>query len=255
MHILRDAPKLQPAMTTHGVRPSPPRSTAMATPNEHKSRKRILVVDDHPAVRMAIINTINGSLDLSVCGEAGSGGEALALLRSLRPDAAVVDVSLEDVHGLDLVETMRAEHPHTVIIVFSMYDESVYAERALRAGASGYLMKSESTASVVDALRTVLRGDVYLSNRMASRMLNNLVSGRAASTVEGVGALSDREMAVFQMLGEGFTVDEISDRLHLARKTVEHHRRSARDKLGLSTTGELLSFAVQWMHAQGSARH
>lgn len=219
-----------------------------------KELKRILVVDDHPAVRLAIVNTVNGSGDLIACGEAGSGAEAMALVRASHPDAAVVDISLEDVHGLDLVESLRAQFPDLQIVVFSMYDESVYAERALRAGASGYVMKSEPTDRVLEALRTVVRGDVYVSGKMAARMLNNLVSGRQHSSIDGVERLTDREMAVFQMLGEGFSVDEISDRLHLARKTVEHHRRSARDKLGFTTTAELLTYAVQWMHGQSTGR-
>lgn len=214
---------------------------------------RVLVVDDHPAVRLAVANSINGSGELEVCGEAGSGGEALTLIRTARPDAAVIDISLEDVHGLDLIETIRAQYPDLQVVVFSMYDEGVYAERALRAGASGYVMKSEPTHNVLDALRTVLRGEVYVSNRMAARMLNNLVAGRSNVANDSIDKLTDREMAVFQMLGEGYSVDEISNRLHLARKTVEHHRRNARDKMGFTTTAELLTYAVQWMHEQGTA--
>lgn len=212
---------------------------------------RVLIVDDHPAVRLALANTINGAHDLEVCGEAASGTEALAIIARTNPDAAVIDISLEDVHGLDLIETIRAQYPNLQVVVFSMYDESVYAERALRAGAAGYVMKNEPTHTVLQALRTVAQGEVYVSGRMAARMLNNLVAGRTSVSTVGVDTLTDREMAVFQMLGEGYSVEDISNRLHLARKTVEHHRRNARDKLGFGSTAELLTYAVQWMHGQG----
>ena len=209
---------------------------------------RIFIVDDHPAIREAIADTIDSKLDMVVCGQAGSAEEAIRLIPHARPDVVTVDISLEDAHGLDLVQNVRVEHPEVQVVVFSMYDENVYAERAIRAGASGYLMKSEPTQSVVEAIRSVMRGEVYLSHRMASRILSKVARGRSTRPSFAVDDFTDREMAVFQMLGEGHSVEEIADRLSLSRKTVETYRRRAKEKLGFETVSELLQFAVQWTY-------
>lgn len=213
-------------------------------------RIRVVVVDDHPAIREALAETISGKMGLQLCGEAGNADDALRLIAKEKPNVAVVDISLEDAHGLDLVQNIRIQYPDVHVIVFSMYDEDVYAERAIRAGASGYLMKSEPTQKVVEAIRSVVRGEVFLSHRMASRILTKVARGQSTRPSFAVDEFTDREMAVFQMLGEGYTVDEITDRLNLSRKTVETYRRRAKEKLGFDTVSELLQFAVQWTHGQ-----
>ncbi len=209
---------------------------------------RVIVVDDHPAIREALSGVINAKMDMVLCGEATSADGAFQLVESIKPDVAVVDISLEDVHGLDLVQNLRAQYPELQVVVFSMYDESVYAERAIRAGASGYVMKSEPTQNVVDAIRCVAQGEIYLSRRMALRILSKVATGRSASPGFAIDELTDREMAVFQMLGQGHGVPEIAQRLNLSRKTVETYRRRAKEKLGFASVSELLQYAIQWTY-------
>ena len=213
-----------------------------STPN----RIHVLLVDDHPAIREAIAATLDNKMDIEVVAQAGTADEALHRVEETQPDVVIVDISLEDAHGLDLVQNIRAQYENVQVIVFSMYDEHVYAERAIRAGAAGYLMKSEPTQAVVEAVRTAARGEVYLSRPMATRLLSMAARGRSSGPSFMLDELTDREMAVFQFLGEGYSVDDISDQLHLSRKTVETYRRRAKEKLGYETVTELLQHAVQW---------
>lgn len=219
------------------------------------SHIQVFLVDDHPAIREAISDRIEDTMDLEVCGETGRGDEAFAKIEELRPDVVVVDFSLVDGHGLDLVQNVQAQFPDVRIIVYSMYEELVYAERAIRAGASGYLMKSASTDKLIQAIRSVHDGEVFLSRRMSSRILNKVAKGQASEATFPVDALTDRELAVFQMLGEGYGVEEIQARLNLARKTVETYRRRAKEKLDVNTVSELLQYALQWTSGQGAARN
>lgn len=208
---------------------------------------RVVIVDDHPAIREALADTLGNKMDMEFAGEAESAGEALSVISRVKPDVAIVDISLKDAHGLDLVQNIRIQHPEVQVVVFSMYDESAYAERAVRAGALGYVMKNSPTQSVVEAIRCAMRGEVYLSRRMASRILTKVVRGRGAQGFRfSVDDLTDREMAVFQMLGQGHGVDEIAERLNLSRKTVETYRRRAKEKLGFDTVSELLQHAIHW---------
>ena len=211
---------------------------------------RVLIVDDHPAVCEALADTMHTRPDLHLCGQTQSASEGFRLVGATHPDVAIIDISLEDAHGLDLVQNIRAQFPDVQVVVFSMYDESAYAERAIRAGALGYVMKSEPTQSVVEAIRCVMRGEVYLSRRMASRILSKVVKGRGQNLGFAIDELTDREMAVFQMLGQGHNVEDIADRLNLSRKTVETYRRRAKEKLGFDTVAELLQYAVQWTYGQ-----
>lgn len=219
---------------------------------------RVVAVDDHPAVRDAIADAVGAQPDMDLVGLAGSADEAFDLIRSARPDVAVVDISLGDAHGLDLVQNLRAEVDTLEVVVFSMYDEAVYAERALRAGARGYVRKSEPTAAVTEAIRAAAAGEIYLARRAASRILSKVAFGGSGRT-EGAGSepgledLTDREMAVFQLLGQGRPPEEIADRLNLSRKTVETYRRRAKEKLGFESVTELLQFAIQWTYAQSSS--
>jgi DNA-binding NarL/FixJ family response regulator len=213
---------------------------------------RVYLVDDHPAIREAIRDTIESAIDMEICGETDSSDEAVRDIEELRPDVAVVDISLNDAHGLDLVQNVRSQYPEVRMTVFSMYDENVYAERAIRAGAAGYLMKSEPTKNIVEAVRRAHEGEVYLSRKMSSRILNKVAMGRTSEPSFAVDELTDREMAVFQMLGQGCSVPEIQDRLSLSRKTIETYRRRAKEKLGFDTVSELLQYAVQWTYGQGT---
>jgi DNA-binding NarL/FixJ family response regulator len=213
---------------------------------------RVYMVDDHPAIREAIRDTIESTIDMEICGEAGSSDEAFRDIENLQPDVAIVDISLDDAHGLDLVQNVRSQHPDVRMIVFSMYDENVYAERAIRAGAAGYLMKSEPTKNIIEAIRSAHEGEVYLSRNMSSRILNKVAMGRTSEPSFAIDELTDREMAVFQMLGQGYSVQEIQDRLSLSRKTIETYRRRAKEKLGFDTVSELLQYAVQWTYGQGT---
>lgn len=212
---------------------------------------RVFVVDDHPPIREAIVDAVDRASDVEMCGSTGSSDEAFHQIESLEPDVAIVDLLLSDAHGLDLVENVRSQYPEVQVVVFSMYDEDIYAERAIRAGASSYLMKSESMDMLVEAIRTVKDGEVFLSDRMESKLLQKVVFDNSAESKVTVDELSDREMQVFQMLGQGQTVDEIQDQLCLSRKTVETYRRRSKEKLGLDSVSDLLRYAVHWTHGPG----
>ena len=224
--------------------------------NASSRRINVLLVDDHPAVREALATTINAREEVRVSGEAENARAALDFIDQRQPDVAVVDISLDGSHGLDLVQNLRSLYPDVQVVVFSMYDEAVYAERAIRAGAVGYLMKSEPTRNVVEAIMAASRGEVYLSKAMTSRILSRGVRGRAEPRGQ-VGTtldeLTDRELEVFELLGQGCTVPDIMEQLFLSRKTVETYRRRAKEKLGFSTVAELLRFAVQWVYAQNGS--
>lgn len=232
--------------------PHVPNGSIAASPPE---RTQVFLVDDHPAIREALTVAINARMGMQVVGEGGTAEQALRLLRHHEPDLVVVDISLEDAHGLDLVQEIRDQFPAVRVVIFSMYDENTYAERAIRAGASGYVMKTEPLRSVMEAIQTVSAGEVYLSRPVASRILGRVIRQRDYQTKSDVEELTDRELTVFRMLGEGMRVQAIADQLSLSRKTVETYRRRAKEKLGFDTVDELLQYAVQWAHReQQSAR-
>lgn len=226
------------------------RSSEEESSVEEESRTNIFIVDDHPAVREALISSINSKIDMRVVGESATAKEALRQIKRRRPDVVVVDLSLEDAHGLDLVEEIRSRFPEVRVIVFSMYEESVYAERSIRAGASGYVMKSEPTERVVAAIQAVGEGEVYLSQRMSSRILSKVIRQQDYAFRSATEQLTDRELTVFKKLGRGESVRDIADELDLSRKTVETYRRRAKEKLGLDTVDELLQYAVQWTYGR-----
>ncbi|RCX26062.1 response regulator transcription factor [Thioalbus denitrificans] len=203
---------------------------------------RILLIDDHPLVRAGLRALIDHEHDLAVCGEAAGSGEALKLADDLAPDVAIVDLSLTEGSGLELIKRLHARHPATLLLVCSMHDESLFAERALKAGARGYINKQEATNNVVDAVHRVLEGGIYLSATMTQRMRQAGNAGRQAS----VGDLTDRELEVFGLIGEGLATSRIAEQLHLSIKTVESHREKIKKKLNLATGSELARYAVQW---------
>lgn len=210
--------------------------------------RSILVVDDHPLTRHGIAQLIGQHSDLRVCGEAGSAEQALESVRALHPELVLVDVTLPGRPGLELIKDIAVLYSDVLVLVVSMHDESLYAERALKAGARGYLMKSAGGDELIKAIRQVLAGQVYVSRDMSAKILDGL-SGSRSSRPPIVSSLSDREFEVFQLVGEGLTTREIGLRLHISGKTVETHRLHVREKLGLKTPPELTKYAVRWAGA------
>jgi DNA-binding NarL/FixJ family response regulator len=220
--------------------------TARGDGTGHKHR--IFLVDDHPIVRTGLRLLIGQEDDLEVCGEAGSYAEALSAILHEKPDVAVIDISLDGANGIDLLRQVQKQIPATQVLVLSMHDESLYAERAMRAGARGYLMKQQKPETALNAIRTVLTGNMYLSDRVKSQMVKELVDGTgAASAKSGIEKLSDRELEIFQMLGAGYTVRDVAGRLSLSVKTVETHRDHIRLKLRLRNSTEVLHHAIRWV--------
>ena len=209
---------------------------------------RVLIVDDHPAVREALAIRIAGEADLEVCGEAADLADALELAAAADPDVAVIDLALKAASGIDLIKRLKARHDRIRIIVWSMYSEDLYAERALRAGARGYINKEQATSKIIEAIRWVLDGKVYLSPIMTYKLLERHVGASAAhSSRSGIDSLSDRELDVFGLIGQGKKTAEIATTLHLSVKTVETYRDRIREKLNLSDGAELTRCAVQWV--------
>lgn len=215
----------------------------------HARTQRILVVDDHPLVRAGLSQVIDGESDLEVIAEAAGPVEALDFLDARQIDLAVVDLTLSSGSGLDLIKRMRGLHPEVSVLVVSMHDEALYAERVLRAGAMGYVNKQEASTQVVEAIHRVLSGKVYLSERMTERSLQ-LLMGSTQSPPPALGRLSDREMEVFLLIGQGMGTRKIAEQLHISIKTIETHRDKIKKKLGLSSAAELSRYATLWMAEQ-----
>ena len=211
-------------------------------------RKKIFLVDDHPLVREWLGLLLQREPDLMICGEAEDVHDAVEKIEKTRPDLAVVDISLRSTHGLELIKDLQARVPELPLLVLSMHDESLYAERVLRAGARGYITKQEATKKVLVAIRQVLDGQIYLSEKMASRMVNKLVVGRRDKQSFSIERLTDRELEVFQLIGRGYSTRRIAEELHLGIKTVESYRARIKEKLQLEGATELLQHAIQWVH-------
>ena len=216
---------------------------------EDERKRRIFLVDDHPLVREGLSNLINQQDDLAVCGEAEDAAQALAGIGVARPDLALIDISLKTASGLELVKDLGIHFPLVALIVLSMHDELLYAERALRAGARGYVMKRETTKEVLTAIRRVLEGDVYVSDRVLNAMAKRLGAPRKAAAGSPVEQLSDRELEIFRLLGQGLTTSQIAADLHLSLKTVQAYCARAKEKFGVSSLGELLRAAIRWEDA------
>jgi len=216
---------------------------------EPHGKRTVLIVDDHPIVRQGLAQLINQEKDLEVCGQAEDAHKAMQAIRQLNPDMVIVDISLKGTSGLELIKDLRVQYPDLPALMLSMYDEAVYGERALRAGAKGYVMKQEATEKVVTAIRQVLAGEVYVSNGMAAKMVSKLVGGGARTVGSPADCLSDRELEVFRMIGEGFSTREMAEKLHLSVKTVETYRAHIKDKLGLQDANEVLRTAIGWVNA------
>ena len=222
------------------------KSQNQASQNHAVTKKRILVVDDHPIVRQGLALLINREPDLVVCGEAEEAMGAMHVLASARPDVLIVDISLNGPDGLDLLKNIRTTHPNLPVLILSMHDESIYAERALRAGANGYIMKQEATEKVLVAVRRILSGEIYVSDRIANRMLRHYVTGSGTVRSSSIADLSDRELEVFRLIGEGHGTRQIAEELHLSIKTVESYQAHIKEKLSLRSARELMQHAIEW---------
>jgi DNA-binding NarL/FixJ family response regulator len=218
---------------------------------EGSEKHAILVVDDHSIVRHGLAGLLAREKDFSVIGEAGSYEEALEAMAKQTPDVAIVDITLKDKSGIDLIRSAREKYPDVKCLVLSMHDESVYAEKALLAGAQGYVMKEKADEVIVDALRTVLRGEVFVSGETATRMLNRFTRKEKGETPEhGVEALTERELEVFQDIGQGLSTRKIADKLGLSDRTVEVHRAHIKRKLRCEDAAQVFREAVRWVEQQ-----
>jgi DNA-binding NarL/FixJ family response regulator len=215
---------------------------------------RVVIVDDHPFVREGLKQLLAGQADFSLTAEAASAADARSAIDGEPPDVAVVDLALGADDGVELVRWIREHHPAVRVLVLSMQEEALYAERLLRLGVSGYVMKSVAGSDFLGALRKVARGQKHVSNAMGERLLSQVARGRMPGTDEDpVSALTDRELEVFKLIGAGISTREISQQLQLSMKTVDAHRRHMREKLNLRSTSELIRYATQWVAGQGTA--
>jgi DNA-binding NarL/FixJ family response regulator len=209
-------------------------------------KSKVFVVDDHPIVRQDLALLINRESDLTVSGEAEDAQTAMQAVIAARPDILVVDISLNGPDGLDLLKEIRMRYPDLPVLILSMHDESIYAERALRAGAQGYIMKQEATEKVLVALRRILSHEIYVSERIANRMLQRYIGSRSVGGPPSIADLTDRELEVFRLIGEGHSTRQIAEELHISVKTVESYQAHIKEKLSLRSARELVQHAIQW---------
>jgi DNA-binding NarL/FixJ family response regulator len=212
---------------------------------------KVLIVDDHPAIREGLAVRLSAQPDLEVCGEAADSAEAMNLVKTVSPDVVVVDVQLKTGNGLDLIQSIRAHDKSIHVLIWSMYPDALYAERALRAGALGYINKQNTTDDIVDAVRVVAQGKVYLCEETSKQLLSHVVGGGTRLKASGIESLSDRELEIFRLIGRGLSTSRIAQQLHRSSHTVEAHRQAIKRKLNLQTASELNRTAVQWMLENG----
>lgn len=210
------------------------------------AKKKIYIVDDHPLMRKGMAMTLDNSVEFSVCGQSESAEEALSEIPSLKPDACVVDISLPGMNGIELVKNLLAQLPDMKILVVSRHDEELYAERAIRAGAKGYVMKLEAGDVLVTAVRQIMNGGIYLSDKIGSQLIMKIASGQSTGD-NPLEILSDRELEVFELTGKGESTKEIAQRLHVSVKTIDTYRARIKEKMQLKTANELMRRAVQWV--------
>jgi len=224
---------------------------AVATETGRPGRKAILIVDDHPMLRRGLAALVESEPDLSVCGEAATYQAALEAIRESQPELVIVDLELDGRDGLDLIKDMQARHPEIPVLVLSMHDEAVYAERCLRAGARGYVTKQELDDTVLTAIRRLLAGEVYMSDTLQERLAVKFVAGRTLDTDSPLDALSDRELQVFRLIGRGRSTRQIAASLTLSIKTIESHVEHIKHKLDLESAAQLAHCAIQWVETGG----
>lgn len=207
-----------------------------------------MIVDDHPAIQHALATAIEAEEDMHVVAAVSSAGEALRIARESPPDVAIVDISLRDSYGLKLIEDLSDEVPDVDVVVYSMYDENIYAKRSISAGASGYVMKQEPTSKVLAAIRSVLEGNVYVSSDLASSLIESMARTGSTEATSPFENLSNQEFAVFHLLGQGYTVEDIGDQLDRSRRTIQATLRRIKEKLGLESTRAVIEMATHWFH-------
>jgi DNA-binding NarL/FixJ family response regulator len=220
-------------------------------PSPVKTKRRVVLVDDHPLLRQGIGQLINQEPDLEVCGEVEDRAGALKVIHSKQPDLALVDLTLKNDRGLELIKDLRVQHPNVLILVLSMHEEALYAERVLRAGARGYIMKREAADKVLEAIRNVLAGSIYVSGAVAERILKGVADTTRRSDHPSLANLTDREFEVLMLIGKGHGNQQIARQLHISVKTVETHRAHLREKLQLRSGNELLRHAIHWAQQAG----
>ncbi|TWU46656.1 response regulator transcription factor [Rubripirellula reticaptiva] len=213
--------------------------------------KRIVIVDDHPSTRDGLVTRVELEPDLEVVGEASDVDEAITVIGRARPNIAVIDVSLKSSSGIDLVKVIKERYPCVKMLVWSMYDDSLYAERAVRAGAMGYINKQQVTDRIIEAIRTIIGGELFLSKEVSARILNRVIAGRASVAAAPIESLSDRELETFRLIGQGITTKEIATAMNLSPKTIETYRSRIKEKLGLDDTTLLTREATQWVLENG----
>lgn len=211
---------------------------------------KIYLVDDHPLMRKGIALTLDLEMDFEVCGQAESAEEAISDIPAKKPDIVVIDISLPGMNGIELIKHLKAQNPELLMLVVSRHDEDMYAERAIKAGARGYLMKMEAGDVIVNAIRRILKGQIYLSEEINNKLLMGMMSGGQVGRSSPLEILSDRELEVFELIGNGTTTREIAERMHVSVKTVESYRTRIKSKLDISTGNELIKQAVQWVASE-----
>lgn len=236
-------------------KPSPKSREAKKTSSNSApapAKKRIFLVDDHPLLRRGIADVINDEPDMIVCGQAGSAAEALACIAATQPDLVVADISLPGRDGFELIKDLKTQFRHAFVLVLSMHDESLYAERVLRAGARGYVMKSAPTSELLKAIRQVLSGEVVVGPKVIGRLLARTATGTGNGVTSPLECLTDRELEVYRLLGQGQQRHQIATQLHLSVKTVEAHRENVRKKLGLPSAAELRQHASEFLREEAA---
>jgi DNA-binding NarL/FixJ family response regulator len=215
-------------------------------------RRMILIVDDHPMMREGLAQLIGNDPGLAVCGEAGDANEAMQKIHSLKPDLVLTDITLPGKSGLELIKDIQTMHPGVLVLVLSMHDETLYVERVLRAGGRGYIMKQEGGKKIAQAIRQVLAGQIYVSEKMSAKILEIFSGHRTDVTHSPVEKLTDREFEVFQLIGQGVETKQMAEKLHLSAKTIEVHRANIKLKLQLNSMAELIRYAVRWIESQNT---
>jgi len=222
-------------------------ATVKKQAKKNETKTQILLVDDHPVVRDGLTTIINHQRDLNVCGCADDAHQALKAISELKPDIVVVDISLKNSDGIELTKSIKAKYPKLRVLVLSVHDESIYAERALRAGARAYLMKEVVSENIVKAIRSVLKGEIYVSDTISKKFLHKIAGDKAATTKTPVENLSDREFEIFRLIGEGYKASQIAKKLHLSVKTIETYRGRLKEKLKITDASTLLQYAIKWV--------
>jgi DNA-binding NarL/FixJ family response regulator len=224
----------------------------MSKKSSAQKKKQILIVDDHPMMRQGLGQLITAESDLAICGEANNAEIALDLINTVKPDLVLVDISLPGKNGLELIKDFQALQPGLAVLVISMHDESLFAERVLRAGGRGYIMKQEGGKKLMQAIRQVLEGKIYVSEKMSSNILETFSGRRAGAESSPLEKLTDREFEIFQLISQGKSTRDIAEKLHLSVKTVDVHRANVKAKLKLTSASDLVRFAARWAESQGN---